>query len=1073
MKKLTIISAAALSVFALASCEREKGFEPATVLDSEITVTATRDASTRSSLEVDETSGTPVYNVLWDAPDQILVTFPGAEPGVFASENEAPVAEADFTGHLPSTDGDASVLYGLYPAEEGNCVDAKGNFQFAFHDKQTAVAGSFDPAALPAGAVSDPGSTNLQFSNVCGLLKITVALPDISVIKLHPIKAALAPTRVDADATIPGGTLLVDFSGNEPELLSGTENLDTVTLLPPDGEEFFDPAETYYIVVPPCTLDGGAYFTLTRPAGDDDFVVSTDPVSVVRSKVHEVVTPLGEEAVVPVEEITINVDDEEVSGLHLEVGGEPVPFSITVKPEDATDPETEYESSDEDVVTVSEDGLVTAVGPGEATVTVTVTTPDGTSVSAEVTVTVTEPVVSVESISVESEEMELEIDSQDEIVVTFEPEDATNLELEYSSSDEDVATVDEDGVVTAVGPGTATITVTSVDNPQATATVTVTVTVPVESISVEPEKMAIETGSQDEIEVTFEPEDATNLELEYSSSDETIATVDEDGVVTAVAPGVVTITVTSVDNPEAIATVAVTVYDPVVHVESISVTDSQMNLAYDSEEEIEVTVEPENATDPSLGYSSSDEDVATVDENGTVTAVGFGTATITVTSVDNPQATAEVTVTVDPEFTTLNEMYDLEKDGIYSGTLENVIVTFVPDARDAVIKDASASMLIYKNGHGLLQGQTFSGVVTVKLSEYNNNRQISAIDATFEGRGAMVAPEIVTLDALASGFNTYRNAYVKVEDAEVTNHSSKNINVTDGTVTYLFYDNTGRITAETSNLITAAGTVTKYNDTEELKIWSADDATVTVVGPQSQNLAFSSSSVTYTRGSEEAFTPPTLSGAMTTVTYTSSNEQVAAVNSATGEVTIYTTGEAVITATAEATAEYQEGEASYTLTVIAAGQSISWIQKDLDKLADGDVVVLVGKVGDSYYAMSNDNGTSAAPSAVEVTPVAGDSNTTIEAPADNIQWTVHIAANEFQFSSGEDYLYCIASNNGLRVGSSSGNSFSLSDEGYLKNSAQGRYVGVYNKADWRCYTTINANIKDQSFVAFVKTVVAE
>ena len=989
MKKLTIISAAALSVFALASCEREKGFEPATVLDSEITVTATRDASTRSSLEVDETSGTPVYNVLWDAPDQILVTFPGAEPGVFASENEAPVAEADFTGHLPSTDGDASVLYGLYPAEEGNCVDAKGNFQFAFHDKQTAVAGSFDPAALPAGAVSDPGSTNLQFSNVCGLLKITVALPDISVIKLHPIKAALAPTRVDADATIPGGTLLVDFSGNEPELLSGTENLDTVTLLPPDGEEFFDPAETYYIVVPPCTLDGGAYFTLTRPAGDDDFVVSTDPVSVVRSKVHEVVTPLGEEAVVPVEEITINVDDEEVSGLHLEVGGEPVPFSITVKPEDATDPETEYESSDEDVVTVSEDGLVTAVGPGEATVTVTVTTPDGTSVSAEVTVTVTEPVVSVESISVESEEMELEIDSQDEIVVTFEPEDATNLELEYSSSDE------------------------------------------------------------------------------------TIATVDEDGVVTAVAPGVVTITVTSVDNPEAIATVAVTVYDPVVHVESISVTDSQMNLAYDSEEEIEVTVEPENATDPSLGYSSSDEDVATVDENGTVTAVGFGTATITVTSVDNPQATAEVTVTVDPEFTTLNEMYDLEKDGIYSGTLENVIVTFVPDARDAVIKDASASMLIYKNGHGLLQGQTFSGVVTVKLSEYNNNRQISAIDATFEGRGAMVAPEIVTLDALASGFNTYRNAYVKVEDAEVTNHSSKNINVTDGTVTYLFYDNTGRITAETSNLITAAGTVTKYNDTEELKIWSADDATVTVVGPQSQNLAFSSSSVTYTRGSEEAFTPPTLSGAMTTVTYTSSNEQVAAVNSATGEVTIYTTGEAVITATAEATAEYQEGEASYTLTVIAAGQSISWIQKDLDKLADGDVVVLVGKVGDSYYAMSNDNGTSAAPSAVEVTPVAGDSNTTIEAPADNIQWTVHIAANEFQFSSGEDYLYCIASNNGLRVGSSSGNSFSLSDEGYLKNSAQGRYVGVYNKADWRCYTTINANIKDQSFVAFVKTVVAE
>ena len=121
-------------------------------------------------------------------------------------------------------------------------------------------------------------------------------------------------------------------------------------------------------------------------------------------------------------------------------------------------------------------------------------------------------------------------------------------------------------------------------------------------------------------------------------------------------------------------------------------------------------------------------------------------------------------------FTTVAELNALATttETEVTGTLTDAIVSFVPDAKNAVIKDATGSVLFFKDGHGLKQGQTYSGEVTVKVKLYNGTSEIIASNAAFTGAEATVAPVTYTLDQLVGNLSTYQNAYSKVENLEVT-----------------------------------------------------------------------------------------------------------------------------------------------------------------------------------------------------------------------------------------------------------------------------------------------------------------
>ncbi|MBQ6179550.1 MAG: Ig-like domain-containing protein [Bacteroidales bacterium] len=146
-----------------------------------------------------------------------------------------------------------------------------------------------------------------------------------------------------------------------------------------------------------------------------------------------------------------------------------------------------------------------------------------------------------------------------------------------------------------------------------------------------------------------------------------------------------------------------------------------------------------------------------------------------------------------------------------------------------------------------------------------------------------------------------------------------------------------------------------------------------------------------------------------------------------------------------------------------------WVKTYLPDVKDGDVFVIVGTNADGDYALSNDKGTSAAPTATAVTIT----NKTLTNPAATLQWTMEKSGDNYIFHPVDDdtkWLYCTDSNNGVRVGANTNSTFSLSEEGYLKHVGTSRYIGIYNSADWRCYTSIKgtSNIANQTFAFYVK-----
>lgn len=244
---------------------------------------------------------------------------------------------------------------------------------------------------------------------------------------------------------------------------------------------------------------------------------------------------------------------------------------------------------------------------------------------------------------------------------------------------------------------------------------------------------------------------------------------------------------------------------------------------------------PHNVT---VTYSSSDTDVAMVDSaTGEIEFVGDGTTVITATSAKTAEykaGSAQYTLVVtgapvEYDFTTVAELNALASTaGEYFGSLTNAVISFAPDATNAVIKDATGSVLVYKkDGHGYKQGQTFTGELTITLTKYNNASEITAIDAVFTGTGAVVDPENVTLADLVGNFATWQNAYVVVEDLEVESVSGKNINVKNGDKTYVVYSSAANATCVTGDIIKVTGTIAQFSNKDQVKAWTTDDIVIT------------------------------------------------------------------------------------------------------------------------------------------------------------------------------------------------------------------------------------------------------
>ena len=318
--------------------------------------------------------------------------------------------------------------------------------------------------------------------------------------------------------------------------------------------------------------------------------------------------------------------------------GNTLRLNVSIIPNNATNQNVSWRSSNPRVATVSSNGLVTAVSRGTATI--TVTTEDGRH-TATSTITVA-PFISVSGLTLYPATDTLFAGESDWFTATVQPSNATNQNVTWHSSNPKVVTVNSRGLVTAVSVGTTTIIATT-EAGDHTASSSVTVApIPVRGVSFHPATRRLFVGNTEQFYATVQPSNATNQNVTWHSSNPAIARVNSQGLITAVSIGTTTITVTTQDGNH-IASGSVTVTP--TSVIGIVLSPATVTLSVGHTRRLTASVQPTNATNRNVSWSSSNPAVARVDDNGLVTAISHGTARVTATTEDG-RRTATSTITV-------------------------------------------------------------------------------------------------------------------------------------------------------------------------------------------------------------------------------------------------------------------------------------------------------------------------------------------------------------------------------------------------------------------------------------------
>ncbi len=256
-----------------------------------------------------------------------------------------------------------------------------------------------------------------------------------------------------------------------------------------------------------------------------------------------------------------------------------------------------------------------------------------------------ENITRVTGVSLDRSSVSLKAGEIIKLTETVSPQDADDKNVVWVSSDNGIATVDNLGNVTGVAVGTAEVSaVTSDGGYRAACTVTVLPTA-VSGVTLSETSKTMIVGHTATLSATVLPANATNKNVTWSSSDEDVAQVSGDGVLTAVAPGRATVTVTTADGSKT-AECAVTVNpDPLV-VYGVSLNKSSLTMYVGDTSRLTATVVPSTALNRNVTWNSTNPDAVTVDSYGNITAVGEGGAYIQACTVDGGfEATCEVTVT--------------------------------------------------------------------------------------------------------------------------------------------------------------------------------------------------------------------------------------------------------------------------------------------------------------------------------------------------------------------------------------------------------------------------------------------
>ena len=338
-------------------------------------------------------------------------------------------------------------------------------------------------------------------------------------------------------------------------------------------------------------------------------------------------------------------DDPYLNGLTAGEGTLPVivlfakkslTLQVNVLPKTVRNKRVTLTADNEETVRVKGNAL-TGLQPGEAVL--TIASQEDPSVTVQYRIAVIQPVT---RISLSASEKSVAVGKTMALTPAYLPENATLKQVTWSSANEQIATVDENGVVTGVKRGTARIVATAADGSRIRANINIKVTQSAEGITLDKTETTVDIGRNTMLKATVAPKDTDNKKVSWSSSDESIATVNAQGRITGMALGDCEIICTSQEVDTVLAKAVVHVQQPVK-----KVTFSDAPAVYNGETaQLTWTVEPADASNPKLKFTSANEKVVTVDENGVITGVAGGDTYINAVTTDGSNRQARVRVKV-------------------------------------------------------------------------------------------------------------------------------------------------------------------------------------------------------------------------------------------------------------------------------------------------------------------------------------------------------------------------------------------------------------------------------------------
>ena len=557
-----------------------------------------------------------------------------------------------------------------------------------------------------------------------------------------------------------------------------------------------------------------------------------------------------------------------------------------------------FTSTNTNVASIDSNGTVSLKAKGSATVkmsvyaTASATTP---LLEKSVDVTVKQPVTGVNITSANGSNT---VNAGDTLQLTAKvsPSNASDTSVTWSSSSTGIAKVSTTGLVTGVAAGTAVITAKANDGSNKSATFTVTVTkkvIKVTKISLSASTLLTKVGCTEKITATVTPTNADNRAVTWSSSAPTVASVDQSGNIIAKSVGNATITVKAKDGSGVTATCWVNVTD--IKVTSITLNKTTLNIKTGATEQLTAKVQPTDATNSKVTWSSNEPTVAEVDQTGMITAKKEGSAVITVTAQDGSGKTATCQVNVT----------DIKVSGITlsASTLamqtEDVKQLSVTNLTPA---NATNKALKWESKNTWVATVDESGNVTAKnpgeatitvTAADNGGAQATCKVTVTERTAPVIKVTQIQLSQTRASLNEGKELQLTatVLPANATNQSLTWSSSVEGVATV---DSTGKVTA-----IKAGTTVITATAKDDSGISASCTVQVTVPTVKVTGITLNKTTASVVKGKTVALTATVTPDTATdkTIKWTTSNKNVATV-STDGVVTAKAAGTAIITATA-------------------------------------------------------------------------------------------------------------------------------------------------------------------------------